>query len=405
MKEVIDRLAPFLVTRQVMCGAGRLGSEKKPYVAFQISQRADFTTALSSVNTRDNRPIVNLRDEALGDERVAARLHLILGDSNMAEYSTFLKLGTTGLLLDMVEADASLPDLRLESPQQLLSLVSRDMKFRRHFRIYNGESMTALDIQRAYWKAAREFVVRQPTMDELSNLVIELWDEMLTALSRGYSSVEYCLDWAIKRRMLSDILARSQVAWDEMNAWEPVLALTWRCSLPRSPMNSYGVGWLRQQLSTQIWMEIETLIRSNRLDWNRYLVIRRAAAALRAADIRYHDIDPEYSLFHRWGQAERLSDDAEIQYARRNAPDTRAAARAHAIQQAVEHRKHIAMDWDHVRIEDADISLPDPLSNDLSGIDRIFGGRHKQIKPVVPRPTNEIEINILGTEKYEDSEE
>lgn len=405
LKEIVGRLAPFLVTRQAICGAGRLGSERKPYVAFQISQRADFTTALSSVNTRDNRPIVNLRDEALGDERVSARLHLILGDSNMAEYSSFLKLGTMGLLLDMIEADAPLPDLRMDSPQQNLSVISRDLEFRQRIRMQNGGSMTSLDIQRAYWKAAREFVVRQQAEDEESNLVIELWDEMLTALSRRDSSVEYCLDWAIKHRMLTEILERSHVDWDEMNAWEPVIALTWGSPLPGSHMLFSRWGSWRQHLPPQTWSEIDRHMRSNRLDWNRYLVIRRTAAALRAADIRYHDIDPEHGLFHRWVQAERLSEEAEIQYARQHAPDTRAAVRSYAIRQAINHKKQIAMDWDIVRIGDTEIPLPDPLSTDLSKIDRLFGSERKPEKPVVPPPSHDIEINILGTEKYTDSEE
>jgi hypothetical protein len=205
--------------------------------------------------------------------------------------------------------------------------------------------------------------------------------------------------------MFTEILERSHITWDEMNIWEPVLALTWACSLPRGRISFSPWDSFRQQISPQAWRELDGHIRSKRLDWNRYMAIRRTAAALRAADIRYHDIDPESGLFHRWAQAERLSEDAEIQYARKHAPDTRAAVRAYAIHQAVTHQKRLAMDWDIVRIEDTDVSLPNPLANDLSQIDSLFGIEKKPQKPVVPPPAADIEINILGTEKYSDSEE
>ena len=103
---VAERLVAFLVTRQVLCGAGRLGSSCEPDAVFQLSQRADFMTTVSSVDTRENRPIVNLRDEPLAGRAEQTRLHLILGDSNLAEYPNFLKLGMTGLLLEMLENDA-----------------------------------------------------------------------------------------------------------------------------------------------------------------------------------------------------------------------------------------------------------------------------------------------------------
>lgn len=422
MRQVIRRLVPFLITRQILCGAGRLGADRAPHVAFQLSQRADFLTSVSSVETRENRPIVNLRDEPLADGQGHARLHLILGDSNMAEYPAFLKLGMTGILLDMIEADAALPNLVLHRPQDALYKVSRDLEFSCRLPLRGGGSETALGVQRAYWQAARDFVAHRREEDPLAQRVVQMWGGLLTAIERSAPELEFYLDWAIKRSLLGEVLEQESLTWEELEAWEPVLARTWEVPLPQSrPPGDWGAWW-RKHLPEK-WMAIEMWSQEHGLDWTSYPRFRQIAAKLRALDIRYHDIDPKRGLFHRWGQAARVtSDDAEFEIARREAPkNTRAAVRTRAIYLADEHGEEIRMDWDRIHLTSlkGDISLPDPFSNDVSILNQAFPPISVARGPKVrlPRPPKAapkraavkddgiIEIVVLDVEELSDADD
>lgn len=372
MQQVVDRLVPFLVTRQVICGTGRVGSSVPPFTGFQLSQRADFTTELQSVKTREDRPIVNMRDEPLADERRYVRLHLIIGDSNMADYPNFLKLGMTGLLLDMIEADAPLPNICLADSLEAIQTVARDLEFDTPLQLDDGGTATALQIQRAYWQAVRTFI--QGQHDPMAQRIIALWDTMLTFLERQSSELEYCLDWAIKRRILGDMLEREGIDWDEMNAWEAILARTWDLPLPTLVPRSGWSGWLQNQLDFLEWVEIKRHYRGYQLDMERYGEVRRLAARLRVADTYYHDIDPNHGLYYRLGNAVGLVDDSQdINHAQQHAPSTtRAAVRERAIHLASETNQQIQMDWHSIQVSWTSLTLPDPLSNDTTDLDELL---------------------------------
>ena len=381
MRQIRERLVPFLVTRQILCGAGRMGADCPPYVGFQLSQRADFTTSLSSVKTRENRPILNERDEPLADGRTYARLHLILGNSNMAEYASFLKLGTTGLLLDLIETDAPLPVLALANPLGAIQAVSRDLEFARPLPLADGGSETALGVQRSYWQAARTYVAANPSPQ--AQEIVQIWGGMLAALERRTGEVEQCLDWAIKRRVLQEMLSQMGSTWDEFIAWGAVLGHTWHLEGPRLDPPQGWATWLQQHLSPGDWQAVDDSRRQYALNLKRYGQFRQMAHDLQLVNIRYHDIDFESGLFHqmqRRGQVARLIDgNSEIEAASRWAPNnTRAAVRARALQLARHHRTNLYMDWDRVHFPklNREVSLPDPMSYDTAGVDQVFAPAH-----------------------------
>ena len=407
-------LVPFLVTRQIMCGAGRLGAVEQPFAAFQLSQRADFTSRVSSVQTREDRPIVNRRDEPLADEDQFERLHLILGDSNLSEYANFLKLGATGLLLDMLEADADLPNLALHRPIEALHQVSRDLSFKAPLRLANGGSETALNIQRAYWQAACAFVEEQYGGDPMANQVLFYWDAVLQAIEQNHPDLTSYLDWASKRAILERFLDELSSDWRELEAWEPVLARTWTLDLPQSPASDLP-AWLRGRLPPWEWEALQQHIRQEGLDWRAYPRMRQVAATLRMQDILYHDLNPQHSLFYCTEPFILIENQAEIENARRTPPaDTRAVVRSQAICLAARQKMKIILDWHLIHLDRSNhtISLPDPLSNDLSVLEHWFGF-HVQPTPPQPLPPDplppspsqpdepEIIIDILGVENLE----
>jgi hypothetical protein len=423
MPQIVNCLAPFLVTRQIICGAGRLGASLPPHAVFQLSQRADFITDLSSVETRENRPIVNLRDEPLADSEAYARLHLILGDSNMCETSAFLKLGMTGILLDMIEADAPLPALALLVPEEALHQVSRDLTFQSRLRLAHGGVETATGVQLAYWRAARDFVAVRQDVEPWMARVIKMWGDVLAIIEQHRQNAEsyLALDWATKRSMMGETLRQRGTSWDEMALWEPVLARTWKLAMPASQPPGGWDAWLSRKLARSDWTAIDMWRQEHRLAWDNYPRMRAIAARLRAMDIRYHDIDPRRSFFFGWGAIGRVIESKEeLENARRQAPQgTRAAVRAQAIRLASELGESIKADWDRLHLVNAnrDIKLPDPFSNDVSVLNRAFAIAPRPAdfpkvsapsKPVIPglreraSRDDEIEIVILGVEDSPD---
>src|SRR5664280_1389355 len=152
-----DILIPFLVSRQIICGAGKITTTSRG-ATYCVSQRADHIwEGVSSATTR-SRPIINTRDEPHADAEKYRRLHVIVGDSNMSEYATFLKVGTTSIMLRMLEDPATvLPDLTLENPIRAIREISHDITCRRTVRLANGREMSALDMQTEYLQRALKF--------------------------------------------------------------------------------------------------------------------------------------------------------------------------------------------------------------------------------------------------------
>jgi proteasome accessory factor A len=202
-----DVLTPFLVTRQLICGAGKVLQTPRGAV-YCVSQRAEHIwEAVSSATTR-SRPIINTRDEPHADAERFRRLHVIVGDSNMSETTMLLKVGATDLVLRMIEAGTVMRDLTLENPIRAIRDVSHDVTGRCRVRLASGREASAVDIQREYLASARDFTDRHGS-DGTTKRVLDLWERALTAVETGHLDlVDREIDWITKFQLIERYRAR-----------------------------------------------------------------------------------------------------------------------------------------------------------------------------------------------------
>jgi proteasome accessory factor A len=199
--KIADVLLPFLVTRQLVCGAGKVLQTPRGAV-FCLSQRAEHIwEGVSSATTR-SRPIINTRDEPHADAERYRRLHVIVGDSNMSEVTTFLKVGTAHLVLAMIEQGYQFRDFTLDNPIRAIREISHDMTGAKPIRLAGGREASALDIQREYHSKAVEYVAAHDP-SENSKRIVELWGRTLDAIeAQDLSKINHEIDWAIKYSLL-----------------------------------------------------------------------------------------------------------------------------------------------------------------------------------------------------------
>ncbi|MDF1595369.1 MAG: depupylase/deamidase Dop [Acidimicrobiia bacterium] len=212
-EDVIHHLTAFLVTRQVFTGSGKLGSENgRPDVDFQLTQRADFFEEEVGLETTLKRPIINTRDEPHGTPSKYRRLHVIIGDATMSETQTFLKVGTTALLLAALE-DGALPEaLTLQHPVESCWQVSHDLEMRRPLRLEGGATATALDLQWQYHEWLTKYAEQ---FEGEHDLLLSEWAKILTDLERDPLSTADRLDWAAKFRLLTGMQERDGLSWTD----------------------------------------------------------------------------------------------------------------------------------------------------------------------------------------------
>ena len=288
-----DILTPFLVTRQVICGAGKVLQTPRGAV-YCLSQRADHIwEGVSSATTR-SRPIINTRDEPLGDAERFRRLHVIVGDSNMSETATLLKVGSTDLVLRMIEARAGLRDMTLENPIRAIREVSHDMTGRSRVRLADGREMSALEIQYEYLTKARDFTNKNG-LNTISERVLEVWERALQAIETGnLDKIAREIDWVTKYQLIERYRARHDL-----------------------PLSSPRVAQL---------------------------------------DLAYHDVRRGrglYYLLQRSGAVDRVTRDLGIFEAKSIPPQTtRAKLRGEFIRRAQERRRDFTVDWVHLKLND-----------------------------------------------------
>ncbi len=219
--DVVTNLMPFFVTRQIFCGAGKVGCELPGVhdVPFQITQRADFFEEVVGLETTLKRPIINTRDEPHSDSQRYRRLHVIVGDANMSQGATFLKLGATAIILSMVE-DGVLKgkNFAMVDPVRSLRAVSQDPSLRQTVELYDGRSATALDLQWEYlhlaqgWAASRGL---ESVGDEVGRTALERWESVLTGLESDPVSVADTVDWVAKKRLIDGFRDRHRCEPDD----------------------------------------------------------------------------------------------------------------------------------------------------------------------------------------------
>jgi len=313
---VLD-LIPFFVTRQVFTGAGKVGAEsgraEAAGVTYQLSQRTDFFEAEVGLETTLKRPIINTRDEPHADPEKYRRLHVIVGDANMCEVATFLKVGTTALVLKMIE-DEFLPDLSLDAPVQALHEVSWDPTLKTTVRTAEGRTVTAIELQWEYLDHAKKYVKEHDEGAEHAE-VIGMWERVLTALEEDPMGLHRELDWVAKLRLVEGYRERDGLEWDD----------------PK----------------------------------------------LRLIDLQYHDVRRDRGLYHRLvekGEVERLVSDAEVRAAIANPPeDTRAYFRGNCIERYPD--AIVAASWDSVIFDVGTDALQRvPMREPLKGTREVVEG-------------------------------
>jgi proteasome accessory factor A len=211
--DIVQFLTPFFVTRQIVCGAGRVGIGQDGNTAgFQLSSRADFFEVEVGLETTLKRPIINTRDEPHSDADKYRRLHVIIGDANLSEISTYLKLGTTALILDMIEEKALTADLGIADPVSELKHVSHDPTLNHRVKLRDGRRLTALDLQWAFFERARSFVDARGG-DEQTEDVLSRWESVLERLGSDPMKCADELDWVAKLRLLEGYREREELEW------------------------------------------------------------------------------------------------------------------------------------------------------------------------------------------------
>ena len=209
---LIQALLPFFATRQIYAGAGKSDVENDSAVpVFQLSQRADFFSVEASVDTLHNRPLVNTRDEPHATPRHYRRLHVICGDANMSEYATALKVGTTSLVLSLLEEGWSSP-IKLLDPVRAVKQVSRDITLKQRVERQGGSPVTALEIQRLYLQEAEK---RLCGRDEETDWTLAEWASTLEALETDPLSLADRLDWVAKFKLLDAFRAEEGLSWND----------------------------------------------------------------------------------------------------------------------------------------------------------------------------------------------
>jgi proteasome accessory factor A len=212
---IVRDLTPFFVTRQVFTGAGKVGAESSRAqgrgIAYQLSQRADFFEAEVGLETTLKRPIINTRDEPHADPEKYRRLHCIVGDANLCEVATFLKVGATSLVLKMIE-DEVLPDLSLENPVTSLHEISWDPSCRQTVRLKDGRRVRAVELQWEYLDHAKTFVKEQDATASNAE-VLQWWETILTGLEEDPLSLHRELDWVAKHRLVAAYRERDGLDW------------------------------------------------------------------------------------------------------------------------------------------------------------------------------------------------
>lgn len=317
-----DTLIPFFVSRQIIAGAGKVLQTPRGAV-YCVSQRAEHIwEGVSSATTR-SRPIINTRDEPHADAERYRRLHVIVGDSNMSETTTMLKVGTTDLVLRMLEHGTVLRDMSLENPIRAIREISHDPTGRKTVRLANGRELSALQIQTEFLERATDFAQRRGLLDDPNGLharVIDLWTRTVTAVDTGdLSTVEREIDWVIKLRLLERYMAKHDLA----------------LSSPR----------------------------------------------IAQLDLAYHDITRSRGLFYLLqarGAVARATSDIEIFQAKSVPPQgTRAKLRGDFIKRAQERRRDFTVDWVHLKLNDQaqrTVLCKDPFRSVDERVEKLIAG-------------------------------
>ena len=344
---LVKQLVPFLVTRQILVGAGKTHPHGGPLPgstdpqattgipSYSFSQRADHIWEAASTSTSRTRPLINTRDEPHADASRYRRMHVINGDSNMAEPTVLLKIVSTDLVLRMLEDRFPVTSLELASVPQALRTISHDLTGTAAFETTDGQRYTALSVQRHYLDAARQYITQYGTHHHRVDYALDLWQRTLDAIETGdYSSIDTEIDWAIKKKLLDAYIARSNAAGTPTDY---------------------------------------------------------ASARIQQLDLAYHDIDPHRGVYHalaRRGAITTLLPPDAAQRAMQEPPATRARLRSQFVEAAKDAGEQSTVDWVHLKLNaypQHTLVFKDPFQTESSELTKVLEMlRHKNPPQSVP---------------------
>ncbi|MFV2000158.1 MAG: Pup--protein ligase [Acidimicrobiia bacterium] len=314
-QRTINTLVPFLVTRQIWAGAGKLLQTARGTV-YSLAQRAEHIWEGSSSATTRSRPIINTRDEPHADAELYRRLHVIVGDSNMSEYVTYTKMGSTIVLLQMLEDEVVFRDLTLENPIRAIREISHDISCRRKIRLANGRELSALDIQWEYLERVMRYTRSAGVSPEVERAVA-MWEHLLTGLEKDPLTLHREVDWVAKLQLIERYRARHNL-----------------------PLSS---------------------------------------AKLALMDLNYHDVNRDRGLFYKLesaGLVDRIVTDEDVTRAMIDPPaTTRARLRGEFIKAAKAKRRDFTVDWVHLKLNDQaqrTVLCKDPFKAYDERVDRLI---------------------------------
>jgi proteasome accessory factor A len=319
---LVRHLLPWFVTRQVFTGAGKVGGENGTgHNGYQLSQRADFFEEEVGLETTLKRPIVNTRDEPHADPQKYRRLHVIVGDANLCEVATFLKVGTTALVLAMIEDDFIDKDYSIVSPVTAMRAVSHDPSLRATVELVDGGTINAVDLQWEFLRLAQKYAddvgLEACGGEEIGEQVLDRWETTLAGLERDPMTLDGKLDWVTKLKLLDAYRERDTIDWDN-----PKLALL---------------------------------------------------------DLQYHDVRPEKSLYERLvraGKVERLVEEPDVTTAMTEPPaSTRAYFRGQCLAKWAD--AVVAANWDSLILDVGSdplrrIPMMEPLRGTRAHVESLF---------------------------------
>jgi proteasome accessory factor A len=304
--KVTEQLIPFFVTRQIFTGAGKvLRLSGKPH--YCVSQRAQHIHEKTSSSTTSSRSIINTRDEPHADAEKYRRLHIIVGDSNMSEFTTYMKVGTTAVVLSMIEEGFAVQDFELEDPVKAIREISRDISLKKKVKLEDGREFSAIEIQRAYVEQARAYYEKFKP-DGIAGDIIENWERILDQLDDDPMQLSSEIDWVIKKELMDSFMEKKGCGLDD----------------PRIPL----------------------------------------------MDLQYHNVKRErglYYLLEKKNLVRRAAKDEEIQTAMTEPPQTtRAKIRGDFIKFARERNRSYTVDWTYLKLNgywEETILCMDPFSS------------------------------------------
>lgn len=290
--KITEQLIPFFVTRQIFTGSGKL-LKVGGKTHFFISQRAQHIHEKTSSSTTSSRSIINTRDEPHADAEKYRRLHIIMGDSNMSEYTSFLKVGTTVAVLTMIENGDVTLGVDLEDPVKAIRDISKDTTLKKKVKLDDGRELTALEIQKIYLEQAQKFYESYPEAgDSVTQDILQRWEQVLKTLEEDPRKLSREVDWVIKKELMSSYMDRKGSGWED----------------PRISM----------------------------------------------IDLQYHDIRRDrglYYLLDKKGMIERISKESDVQKAMKHPPQTtRAKIRGDFIRFAREKNRSYSVDWTFLKL-------------------------------------------------------